>query len=176
MLKKWSGPCLSEIHWKISDFNFSSLEPLICGASFLFWLSHLPEWPNQLAYFTFINGFSYKFSEKLKICSLEPKLWPSKAGVKKFLEFQNSNAIFKWLDFISVKELRMARKQQNWLSERAGMCSVVFYSMKFDNKSIWNNPKISVPKMSKIVVSWSLKEIILLPSCSKEFYDYASFR
>ena len=51
----------------------------------------------------------------------------------------------------------MAKKQQNCLPERAGMCSVVNSSMKFDNKSIWNNPKISVPKMCKIVVSWSLK-------------------
>ena len=38
------------------------------------------------------------------------------------------------------------------------MCSVVISSMKFDNESIWNNPKISVPKMCKIQVSWSLKE------------------
>ena len=107
MLKKWSGPRLRKIQWKISDFNFSSLRPLIHGASFLFWLSRLPGWPNQLAYFIFITGFGYKFSEsveKLIICSLGPKLWPSKPGVKKFLEFQKSNAIFKWVDFISVKE------------------------------------------------------------------------
>ena len=56
-----------------------------------------------------------------------------------------------------MRSFRMARKQQNKLLERAGMCSVVISSMKFDNKSIWNNPKISVPKMCKIVVSWSLK-------------------
>ena len=56
----------------------------------------------------------------------------------------------------------MARKQQNRLLERAGMCSVVISSMKFDNKSIWNNPKISVPKMSKIVVSWSLNPAVTL--------------
>ena len=37
------------------------------------------------------------------------------------------------------------------------MWSVVISSLKFDNKSFWNNPKISVPKMCKIVVSWSLK-------------------
>ena len=37
------------------------------------------------------------------------------------------------------------------------MCSVVISSMK-DNESIWNNPKISVPKMCKILVSWSLKD------------------
>ena len=57
-----------------------------------------------------------------------------------------------------MRSFRMARKQQNKLPERAGMCSVVISSMKFDNKSIWNNPKISVPKMCKIVVSWSLKD------------------
>ena len=56
-----------------------------------------------------------------------------------------------------MRRFRMARKQQNRLLERAGMFSVVISSMKFDNKSIWNNPKISVPKMCKIVVSWSLK-------------------
>ena len=55
-----------------------------------------------------------------------------------------------------MRRFRMAKKQQNCLPERAGMCSVVNSSMKFDNKSIWNNPKISVPKMCKIVVSWSL--------------------
>ena len=52
----------------------------------------------------------------------------------------------------------MAKKHQNCLPERAGMCSVVNASMKLDNKSIWNSPKLSVPKMCKIVVSWSLKE------------------
>ena len=78
--------------------------------------------------------------------------------------------------YLRIRHIRMARKQQYRLPERAGMCSVVISSLKFDIKSIWNNPKISAPKMSKIVVSWSLKEIILLPSCSKEFYDYASFR
>ena len=57
-----------------------------------------------------------------------------------------------------MRRFRMAKKQQNCLPERARMCSVVNSSMKFDNKSIWNNPKISVPKMCKIVVSWSLKE------------------
>ena len=56
-----------------------------------------------------------------------------------------------------MRRFRMAKKQQNCLPERAGMCSVVNSSMKFDNKSIWNNPKISVPKMCKIVVSWSLE-------------------
>ena len=38
------------------------------------------------------------------------------------------------------------------------MCSVVISSLKFDNKSFWNYSKISVPKMCKIVVSWSLKK------------------
>ena len=77
MIKMPTGPSLSEIPWKIADFNFSALGPLIRGAPFLFWLSRLPGWPNQLAYFTFISGFVCKFSEsveKLKICSLEPKL------------------------------------------------------------------------------------------------------
>ena len=59
-----------------------------------------------------------------------------------------------------MRPFRMARKQQNRLLERAGMCSVVISSMKFDNESIWNNSKISVPKMCKIVVSWSLKKIL----------------
>ena len=59
--------------------------------------------------------------------------------------------------YLRMRSFRMARKQQNKLLERAGMCSVVISSMKFDTKSIWNNPKISVPKMCKIVVSWSLK-------------------
>ena len=58
-----------------------------------------------------------------------------------------------------MRRFRMAKKQQNCLPERAGMCSVVNSSMKFDDKSIWNNPKISVPKMCKIVVSWSLKDL-----------------
>ena len=48
--------------------NFSSLGPVICIAPFLFWLSLLPEWPNQLAYFTFISGFCVK----LKTSRLEP--------------------------------------------------------------------------------------------------------
>ena len=61
-----------------------------------------------------------------------------------------------------MRRFRMAKKQQNCLPERAGMCSVVNSSMKFDNKSIWNNPKISVPKMCKIVVSWSLKGLLSL--------------
>ena len=60
--------------------------------------------------------------------------------------------------YLRMRPFRMARKQQNRLLERAGMCSVVISSMKFDNESIWNNPKISVPKMCKIVVSWSLNE------------------
>ena len=60
--------------------------------------------------------------------------------------------------YLRIRHIRMARKQQYRLPERAGMCSVVISSLKFDNKSTWNNPKISVPKMCKIVVSWSLKE------------------
>ena len=68
-----------------------------------------------------------------------------------------------------MRRFRMAKKQQNCLPERAGMCSVVNSSMKFDNKSIWNNPKISVPKMCKIVVSWSLKETSYVPYCVKEY-------
>ena len=72
-----------------------------------------------------------------------------------------------------MRRFRMARKQQNRLLERAGMCSVVISSMKFDNKSIWNNPKISVPKMCKIVVSWSLKELALAnASCSRPITSY----
>ena len=117
MLKKWNVPSLSKIPWKISDFNFSSLGPLIRGASFLFWLSRLTGWPNQLAYFIFITGFGYKFSEsveKLIICSLGSKLWPFKAGVKKVLEFQKSNAIFKWVDFISVKEFLFHKQVANF--------------------------------------------------------------
>ena len=61
--------------------------------------------------------------------------------------------------YLRIRHIRMARKQQYRLPERAGMHSVVISSMKFDNKSIWNNPKISVPKMCKIVVSWSLKDL-----------------
>ena len=75
---------MSEIPWKIRDFNFSSLGPLILGALILFWLSCLSEWPNQLAYITLISGFGHKFSESvktLKICTLEPKLWPPEVGV-----------------------------------------------------------------------------------------------
>ena len=53
----------------------------------------------------------------------------------------------------------MAKKQQNCLPERAGMCSVVNSSMKFDNKSIWNNLKISVPEICKILVSGSFNEL-----------------
>ena len=60
--------------------------------------------------------------------------------------------------YLRIRHIRMARKQQYRLPERAGMHSVVISSMKFDNKSIWNNPKISVPKMCKIVVSWSLNK------------------
>ena len=107
ILKKWNGPSLNKILWKISDFNFSSLGPLIRGAPFLFWLSCLPEWPNQLAYFTFISGFVCKFPEsveKLKICLLGLKLWPPELGVKKILEFQKSNVNFRWYFFISKVE------------------------------------------------------------------------
>ena len=107
MLKKWARPGLSEIPWKISDFNFSFLGPLILSTFFLFWLSRLPEWPNQLAYFTFISGFGCKFSEsaeKLKICSQGLKLWPPEVGVKKILEFQKSNGIFRCFFYISAVE------------------------------------------------------------------------
>ena len=72
-----------------------------------FWLSCLPDWPNKLAYLTFISSFVCRFSEsvqKMKICPLVSRLWPPEVQVKKFLEFQKSNAIFRWVDFISVKE------------------------------------------------------------------------
>ena len=59
--------------------------------------------------------------------------------------------------YLRMRRFQMARKQQNWLPERAGMCLEIISSMQFDNKSIWNNPKISVPKMCKIVVSKSLE-------------------
>ena len=71
-----------------------------------------------------------------------------------------------------MRRFRMAKKQQNCLPERAGMCSVVNSSMKFDNKSIWNNPKISVPKMCKIVVSWSINRE-RLPRTHKVLRSYA---
>ena len=61
--------------------------------------------------------------------------------------------------YLRMRRFRMARKQQNRFLERAGMCSVAISSLKFDNKSIWNNRKISVPKISKIVVSWSLNKL-----------------
>ena len=60
-----------------------------------------------------------------------------------------------------MRRFGMAKKQQKCLPERVGMCSVVNSSMKFVNKSIWNNPKISVPKICKIGVSWSLKNFNL---------------
>ena len=107
IIEKWSGTCLSEIHGKISNFNFSSLGPLIHGAPFVIWLSYIQEWPNQLAYFTFISGFVCKFLEsveKLKICLLGLKLWPPELGVKKILEFQKSNVNFRWYFFISKVE------------------------------------------------------------------------
>ena len=107
MIKMPTGPSLSEIPWKIADFNFSVLGPLIRSAPFLFWLSRLPEWPNHLAYFTSISGFVCKFLEsveKLKICYLELKLWPPELGVKKILEFQKSNVNFRWYFFISKVE------------------------------------------------------------------------
>ena len=71
--------------------------------------------------------------------------------------------------YLRIRHIRMTRKQQYRLPERAGMHSVVISSMKFDNKSIWNNPKISVPKMCKIVVSWSLKGSYILE------LDYQNF-
>ena len=49
--------------------------------------------------------------------------------------------------YLRMGHIRMAKKQQNCLPERAGMHSVVISSMKFDNKSIWNNLDISIPKM-----------------------------
>ena len=36
--------------------------------------------------------------------------------------------------------------------------NITHFRLKFRNKSFWINAKISVPKMCKIVVSWSLKE------------------
>ena len=59
--------------------------------------------------------------------------------------------------YLRMRRFRMTRNQQNWLLEGPGMCSVVIFSLKFDNKSFWNYSKILVPKMCKIVVSWSLK-------------------
>ena len=68
--------------------------------------------------------------------------------------------------YLRIRHIRMARKQQYRLPERAGMCSVVISSLKFDNKSTWNNPKISVPKMCKIVVSLSLNRF------SQIYFDF----
>ena len=59
-----------------------------------------------------------------------------------------------------MRLFQVTKNQQNWLSERPGIWSVVISSLKFDNKSFWNYSKISVPKMFKIVVSLSLKKLI----------------
>ena len=56
-----TGPSLSEIPSKSSDFNFSSLRPLIRGGPFLKSLSGLSEWFNLLYFFIQASGWSQIF-------------------------------------------------------------------------------------------------------------------
>ena len=53
-----TGPSLSEIPSKSSDFNFSSLRPLIRGGPFLKSLSGLSDWSNLLCFFIQASGWS----------------------------------------------------------------------------------------------------------------------
>ena len=61
MIKMPTGPSLSEIPSKLSDFNFSSLRPLIRGGPFLKSLSGLSEWFNLLYFFIQASGWSQIF-------------------------------------------------------------------------------------------------------------------
>ena len=56
-----TGPSLSKIPSKLSDFNFSSLRPLIRGGLFLKSLSGLSEWSNLLYFFIQASGWSQIF-------------------------------------------------------------------------------------------------------------------
>ena len=56
-----TGPSLSKIPWKSSDFNFSSLRPLIHGGPFLKSLSGLSKWSNLPYFFIQALGWSQIF-------------------------------------------------------------------------------------------------------------------
>ena len=56
-----TGPSLSKIPWKSSDFNFSSLRPLIRGGPFLKSLSGLSKCFNLLYFFIQASGWSQIF-------------------------------------------------------------------------------------------------------------------
>ena len=88
-----TGPSLSEIPWKIADFNFSALwDPWFAAHLFCFG-SHASQSGPIFNFLTDSGRYGPQFLEsikKLKIRPLSTKLWPPENDVKIFLNYFES--------------------------------------------------------------------------------------
>ena len=106
MIKMPTGPSLSEIPSKSSDFNFSSLRPLIRGGHLLKSLSGLSEWFNLLYFFIQASGWSQIFRIYKEIenrTTLNKVMAPGNWCKKIFLIIFAQNAKNHFFMLISMK-------------------------------------------------------------------------